>query len=626
MKKMAKKDLNEDIFSGGSISDSDKSDKSAKKAERLAKKSKKAAERNAAKKEKIDSEIKALKAELAEKTDEKEKAAVEKKLEKAKDKLAALNGKKSRVAAKQARIIKSVVAAVVIVALLVAYVGTGAVRHGFIHSTLQWTTHLTAATVELDNGEKIKVPVSTFNYYFAMTYNNMMSTQSTYEQYGLDLAENNLDVDFDRPLSKQTTTNDDDEVVTWLEYMYEQALESIRVTYTYYYEAVEANGGEEPEITDEQKSELEETISGYKDTANGYGYTTSGYLVQAMGKGVTESVFREEMTKSYIAQNYQTELSEDLSEKEYTDEDYTAYKDSHSDELQAVSIRIFEANSEDEAKAFYDALKSNGSNFTDLCVEYAEDGAYKSYYAQDEASTKLYATKSVLQAKGYAIATAEEHTHEEGEEHSEDEVLEYPGLDWLFSSDRKAGDKYQYSTTVVYVLEPASLPEESSVNVRHILVTPETDSENTDAMSATDEQWAAALDKAESIVDEFNKTSKTEDDFASLVSKYTQDTGSASTGGLYENIIPGQMVDSFETWSLDSSRKAGDVGIVQTEYGYHIMYFVGDTGTPIWKANAQQILASEDSSTAIEEIEDSSTAKMNWFGKFYIEKDTDIDA
>ena len=56
------------------------------------------------------------------------------------------------------------------------------------------------------------------------------------------------------------------------------------------------------------------------------------------------------------------------------------------------------------------------------------------------------------------------------------------------------------------------------------------------------------------------------------------------------------------------------------------MYFVGDTGTPIWKANAQQILASEDSSTAIEEIEDSSTAKMNWFGKFYIEKDTDIDA
>lgn len=623
---MAKKDVNEDIFSGGSISDSEKSDKSVKKAEKLAKKSEKAAKKAAAKKQKIENEIKSLKEELAQKTDEKSKAAIEKKLDKAKDKLASLNGKKSKIAAKQAKVIKSVIAAVVVVALLVAYVGTGTVRHGFIHSTLQWTTGITAATIESEDGDKIKIPVSTFNYYFAMTYNNLMSTQSTYEQYGLDLAENNLDVDFDQPLSKQTTTNDDGEVVTWLEYIYEQALDSIKTTYTYYNEAVKANNGEVPEITDDQKSELEETISGYKDSANGYGYTTSGYLVQAMGKGVTETVFRNEMTKSYIAQNYQTELSDDLSSKEYTEDDYTAYKDSHIDDLKAVSIRIFEANSEDEAKAFYNALNSNGSNFTDLCVEYADDGAYKTYYAQDEASTKLYATKSVLQNKGYAIATAEDHTHEDGEEHSDDEELQYPGLDWLFSSDRKAGDKYQYSTSVVYVLQPAELPEASSVNVRHILITPETDSDSSDAMSATDEQWAAALNKAQQVVDEFNATSKTEDDFASLVSEYSEDTGSTSNGGLYENIIPGQMVDSFETWALDSSRKAGDVGIVQTEYGYHIMYFVGTTGTPIWEANVQQSLASEDSNTAIEELEDSYTATMNWFGKFYVEKDTDIDA
>ena len=70
-----------------------------------------------------------------------------------------------------------------------------------------------------DNGEKIRIPVSTYNYYFANTYNNLMSTQSSYEQYGLDLEEYNLDVDFDIPLSQQTTTNDDGEVMTWLEYL-----------------------------------------------------------------------------------------------------------------------------------------------------------------------------------------------------------------------------------------------------------------------------------------------------------------------------------------------------------------------------------------------------------------------
>lgn len=162
------------------------------------------------------------------------------------------------------------------------------VRKGFIHSTLQWTTGITAATITDESGDKIKIPVSTYNYYFATTYNNLKSTQSAYEQYGLDPKDYNLDVDFDKKLSSQKTTNSDDEVVTWLEYVNEQTLNSIKTTYMYYNEAVKANNGEEPEITDEQKSELEETIEKYKSSAAQYGYTVSGYLVQAMGKGVTE--------------------------------------------------------------------------------------------------------------------------------------------------------------------------------------------------------------------------------------------------------------------------------------------------------------------------------------------------
>ena len=72
----------------------------------------------------------------------------------------------------------------------------------------------------------------------------------------------------------------------------------------------------------------------------------------------------------------------------------------------------------------------------------------------------------------------------------------YPGLDWLYSSKRKAGDSYQYSTTVVYVLSPASIQDRKTVNVRHILVAPETNDKNTKAKDATDAQWAAAYKKA----------------------------------------------------------------------------------------------------------------------------------
>ena len=37
------------------------------------------------------------------------------------------------------------------------------------------------------------------------------------------------------------------------------------------------------------------------------------------------------------------------------------------------------------------------------------------------------------------------------------------------------------------------------------------------------------------------------------------------------------MVASFNDWCFDSNRKSGDTGIVETTYGFHVMYFVGNT-------------------------------------------------
>ena len=46
-------------------------------------------------------------------------------------------------------------------------------------------------------------------------------------------------------------------------------------------------------------------------------------------------------------------------------------------------------------------------------------------------------------------------------------------------------------------------------------------------------------------------------------------------GGLYNGITVGQMVESFESWCFDETRKEGDVGVVHTDYGCHLIYFVG---------------------------------------------------
>ena len=63
-----------------------------------------------------------------------------------------------------------------------------------------------------------------------------------------------------------------------------------------------------------------------------------------------------------------------------------------------------------------------------------------------------------------------------------------------------------------------------------------------------------------------------EDGFSVMAETYSQDPGSATNGGLYEDVYKGQMVPEFENWCFDASRQVGDYGIVKTTYGYHIMY------------------------------------------------------
>lgn len=529
-----------------------------------------------------------------------------------------------KIAKRTATIIKSAVCIVIVIALLAAYVATGTVRKGFIASLSLPAQTLTGVTVS-NGDQKAKVKVSTYNFYYASTYNSLKSQQEQYEQYGLDMSQLGLDVDFSEKLSKQTYTDKEtNKEMTWAEHLDEMVLDAIESTYTYYLAAVEANGGEEPEITQDQKDQLEETIKSYTETANQYGYTLSGYLVRAMGKGVTEKVFRTESIRQYIASNYKTELTTDVESKEYTADDVNKYKDEHTADLLAVDIKLFEADSEDNAKAFKDELKADGSNFAELAAKYSTDDFNKKAYTEDGFTTELGVTKAVLQSKQVAIATADPHEHEEGEEHSDDEEQTYSGLDWLFSADRKAGDIYQHSTSVVYVITPAAITNAETVNVRHILIAPET-ADDASVTDATDEQWKAAYSKAEEILNNWKSGDATEDSFAELAKENTTDTGSQDNGGLYENVIPGQMVNPFSAWCFEAGRKTGDTAIVRSAYGYHIMYYVGTTGEKVWEYNAKQALASADGASQSEKLEEEYTLKVNWFGSRYFEKDVDID-
>lgn len=130
------------------------------------------------------------------------------------------------------------------------------------------------------------------------------------------------------------------------------------------------------------------------------------------------------------------------------------------------------------------------------------------------------------------------------------------------------------------------------VNIRHILVEIEGGTEGEDGTTTyTDEEWAACEKDAQAILDQWLAGDATEESFGALAGICTDDPGSKETGGLYEKVAPGDMVEEFDAWCFDESRKVGDYGMVKTTYGYHVMFYSGDT--PRWIETCREAVLNE---------------------------------
>ena len=150
------------------------------------------------------------------------------------------------------------------------------------------------------------------------------------------------------------------------------------------------------------------------------------------------------------------------------------------------------------------------------------------------------------------------------------------------------------------------------VNARHILITPEggTAGEDGRTVTYTDEEWEAARIKAQDILDRYLAGEQTEEAFAALSTEFNQDPGSKQTGGLYNDIYRGQMVPSFDEWCFDESRAAGDTGLVKTDYGYHIMYFVSDRLA--WPESARADLTAKKGQELLQELLDQQEFQVDY--------------
>lgn len=101
------------------------------------------------------------------------------------------------------------------------------------------------------------------------------------------------------------------------------------------------------------------------------------------------------------------------------------------------------------------------------------------------------------------------------------------------------------------------------VVVKHVLIS--TNDENKQPLP--EDKVAEKKILAEQIL----QRAKAGEDFESLVEQYSEDMGSKDKGGEY-TFGRGQMVKEFEEWAF--SAKEGDIGLVRSEFGFHIMKFI----------------------------------------------------
>lgn len=172
--------------------------------------------------------------------------------------------------------------------------------------------------------------------------------------------------------------------------------------------------------------------------------------------------------------------------------------------------------------------------------------------------------------------------------------------DWLFDDARKEGDIAVIESTAAATVLPDSNvnPEpadQANVDKYKSFMVVEFDSRSpqnvkpysTRHILFSADQGEVVSDaklkgQAEVVLAEYERGEETEESFAELAKKHSKDAN-AEQGGLYEKISLGQFVEEYESWALDPSRKKGDVGLVKTIHGYHLIYYIGSEGEEVWK-------------------------------------------
>ena len=493
---------------------------------------------------------------------------------------------KQRQAKKEAKSLKVYTAVFVVVMVLIVAIIAGVTLKTPVESLINQNTK----AVQI--GDR-KLTSAMMNYYYMDSIRNFYDQFKSFGDYQNMYLSMYTGLSPLSPLDKQV--HDETTGATWADFFIESAISSAKRNYAMYDKAM-AENFQLDEDTQKYVDNIEKTIDVYA-TAAGYSSSKS-YLRYMYGSGATVKSYAEYCRVSAYASAYAQAYKDSL---EYTDKDYRDYEN---EEDRAKTYNSYSYATYTLTISAYHSFLKHGTLTKD------ENGKETTTYSDEEitaAQNAILADLELLTANG--IDTVEELNRailaldiNEGKENptkaTEYEDQLYSDMtredfqEWLSEDGRKAGDiktimvatgsedDDEDSFSAYYVLMYLGTNDNAVKmgNVRHILIEFEggTYDSETKTTFYSDEEKKAAKERAENLLETWKKGEATEESFAKLADLNSADAEN-SEGGLYENINPGSnFVENFQNWALDD-HKVGDTGIIESTYGYHIMYYVGDS-------------------------------------------------
>ena len=420
----------------------------------------------------------------------------------------------------------------------------------FIYNSSWPSRHFTAVPI---NDQEYSV--AELNYYYSASYLNFTNTYSNYINYGVFFDPN-------------TSLGDQEysEGYTWRQYFLDTAVSDMAQIQMLCDQA-EANGFT---LSEEQQAAYDSEVESLHTSWSGLGYSSLAQFINMnYGKGVTEDMVVEQLYRSHLASAYAQSIGESY---EYATAQLDDYYASVADDMDVIGYAYYTIPQDDEtldAQAMADELNGTDADaFTAYLAENAED-----------------AEPTVTHTAGSGLNSA----------YSE----------WLLDDARAAGDTTAIETdsaTYVVMFLDRDKNDYPLASFRHILVQAEdTDGDGT----ISDEEIKAAADEAESIYTEWKNGDATEDSFAALANERSDDGGSNTNGGLYEDVSKYTMVDPINDWLFAKGRKSGDTTVVSYDganyTGTHVLYYVGSSDMTYARTTADAAMRNDAYNAWVEE-------------------------